>query len=129
MTFVKVCELDDLWEGEMGAFEVNEHKVLLVSPEGGEICAFQGICPHQQIPLIDGHFDGKLVTCKAHQWVFDGTTGKGVGPAYVDKVARVGIRVGDLLERAVPRHRRAAGRGGTTRGVRDTGARGVHRGA
>ena len=27
-----------------------------------------------------------------------GTTGKGVGPAYVDKVARVGIRAGDLLE-------------------------------
>ena len=27
-----------------------------------------------------------------------GTTGKGVGPAYVDKVARVGIRVGELLE-------------------------------
>ncbi len=26
-----------------------------------------------------------------------GTTGKGVGPAYVDKVARLGIRVGDLL--------------------------------
>ena len=27
-----------------------------------------------------------------------GTTGKGVGPAYMDKAARVGIRVGDLLE-------------------------------
>lgn len=27
-----------------------------------------------------------------------GTTGKGVGPAYADKVARIGIRVGDLLE-------------------------------
>ncbi len=27
-----------------------------------------------------------------------GTTGKGVGPAYADKVSRVGIRVGDLLE-------------------------------
>ena len=27
-----------------------------------------------------------------------GTTGRGVGPAYVDKVARSGIRVGDLLE-------------------------------
>ena len=26
-----------------------------------------------------------------------GTTGKGIGPAYVDKMARVGIRVGDLL--------------------------------
>ena len=27
-----------------------------------------------------------------------GTTGRGVGPAYVDKVARSGIRIGDLLE-------------------------------
>ena len=27
-----------------------------------------------------------------------GTTGKGVGPAYVDKAARVGIRMGDLLD-------------------------------
>jgi adenylosuccinate synthase len=29
-----------------------------------------------------------------------GTTGKGVGPAYVDKAARLGIRVGDLLDEA-----------------------------
>jgi len=28
-----------------------------------------------------------------------GTTGKGIGPAYADKVARVGIRVGDLLDK------------------------------
>jgi len=27
-----------------------------------------------------------------------GTTGRGIGPTYVDKVARVGIRVGDLLD-------------------------------
>ena len=27
-----------------------------------------------------------------------GTTGKGIGPAYVDKTARAGIRVGDLLD-------------------------------
>lgn len=27
-----------------------------------------------------------------------GTTGKGIGPAYVDKVARTGIRMGDLLD-------------------------------
>ncbi len=26
-----------------------------------------------------------------------GTTGKGIGPAYVDKMARIGIRVGDLI--------------------------------
>jgi len=27
-----------------------------------------------------------------------GTTGRGIGPAYEDKVARIGIRVGDLYE-------------------------------
>ncbi|MDE2765368.1 MAG: adenylosuccinate synthetase, partial [Chloroflexota bacterium] len=29
-----------------------------------------------------------------------GTTGRGIGPAYVDKAARVGVRVGDLLDEA-----------------------------
>ena len=29
-----------------------------------------------------------------------GTTGRGIGPAYVDKAARVGIRIGDLLDPA-----------------------------
>lgn len=81
MAFVKVCKLDDLWEGEMQAFEVNGHEVLLVSPEGGEIRAFQGICPHQDIPLVEGKFDGKVVICRAHQWVFDGRTGHGINPA------------------------------------------------
>ncbi|MBI2877886.1 MAG: adenylosuccinate synthase [Candidatus Tectomicrobia bacterium] len=30
-----------------------------------------------------------------------GTTGRGIGPAYADKMARVGIRVGDLLDEAL----------------------------
>src|SRR5438105_13627370 len=34
-----------------------------------------------------------------------GTTGKGVGPAYVDKAARVGIRMADLLNEALFREK------------------------
>ncbi|HUT68384.1 MAG TPA: adenylosuccinate synthase [Dehalococcoidales bacterium] len=34
-----------------------------------------------------------------------GTTRKGIGPAYADKVARIGIRVGDLLDKEVLRER------------------------
>jgi adenylosuccinate synthase len=34
-----------------------------------------------------------------------GTTGRGVGPAYADKAARLGIRVGDLLDEAVLREK------------------------
>ncbi|HNP30191.1 MAG TPA: adenylosuccinate synthase, partial [Nitrospirales bacterium] len=34
-----------------------------------------------------------------------GTTGRGIGPAYVDKMARVGIRIGDLLNPDVLRQK------------------------
>ncbi|MEK6815456.1 MAG: adenylosuccinate synthase [Nitrospirota bacterium] len=37
-----------------------------------------------------------------------GTTGRGIGPAYVDKMARVGLRVGDLLNPRRFRQRLAA---------------------
>ncbi|KUR76757.1 Rieske 2Fe-2S domain-containing protein [Novosphingobium sp. Fuku2-ISO-50] len=79
-TFTKVCTLDDVWEGEMETFTVNGHEILLVCAPGGEISAFQGICPHQDIPLVEGKFDGKTLICRAHLWQFDVTDGKGINP-------------------------------------------------
>ncbi|NMM28282.1 MAG: Rieske 2Fe-2S domain-containing protein [Glaciimonas sp.] len=81
MTFKKVCTLDDLWEGEMESFEVNGLDILLVCAAGGVIKAFQGMCPHQDIPLAEGKFDGKTVICRAHLWQFDACSGKGINPA------------------------------------------------
>ena len=80
MSFTKVCSLDDLLEGEMEAFTVNQQEILLVCAEGGEVKAFQGICPHQDIPLVDGKFDGTKIICRAHLWQFDACTGKGINP-------------------------------------------------
>lgn len=80
MTFHKVCTLDDVWEGEMTEVEIGEHEVLLVGVEGGEVRAFQAVCPHQDIPLCEGKFDGKVLTCRAHQWTFDARTGRGINP-------------------------------------------------
>ena len=80
MSFTKVCSLDDLWEGEMEAFTVNQQEILLVCAEGGEVKAFQGICPHQDIPLVDGKFDGTKIICRAHLWQFDAGTGQGINP-------------------------------------------------
>jgi len=37
-----------------------------------------------------------------------GTTGRGIGPAYVDKMARIGIRVGDLLDAGIFREKLTA---------------------
>ena len=80
MSFTKVCTLDDLWEGEMESFTVNGQEIVLVCAEGGQIKAFQGICPHQDIPLVEGQFDGKKLICRAHLWQFDAGTGKGINP-------------------------------------------------
>ena len=38
-----------------------------------------------------------------------GTTGRGIGPCYVDKVGRVGIKIGDLLDEAVLKDKLQAG--------------------
>jgi toluene monooxygenase system ferredoxin subunit len=80
MGFTKVCTVDELWEGEMQSFSVDGQDILLVCAEGGAIKAFQGICPHQDIPLVEGKFDGKRVICRAHLWQFDAETGKGINP-------------------------------------------------
>ncbi len=81
MSFTKVCTVDDLWEGEMEAFSVNGHEVLLVCAEGGAVKAFQGMCPHQDISLAEGKFDGEKIICRAHLWQFAACNGKGINPA------------------------------------------------
>lgn len=80
MAFQKACTLDEVWEGEMTEVEIGEHVVLLVGIEGGGVRAFQGMCPHQDIPLCEGKFDGKVLMCRAHQWTFEASTGKGINP-------------------------------------------------
>jgi toluene monooxygenase system ferredoxin subunit len=80
MAFKFLCPLDELWEGEMEARELEGQEVLLVWPTDGELIAYQPLCPHQEVALIDGKFDGKTLICRAHNWVFDACTGKGINP-------------------------------------------------
>ncbi|KAB0583924.1 Rieske 2Fe-2S domain-containing protein [Ideonella dechloratans] len=80
MSFQKVCTLDEVWEGEMTEVEVGGHVIVLLGMDGGEVRAFQGVCPHQDIPLCEGKFDGKVLMCRAHQWTFDAQTGAGINP-------------------------------------------------
>ncbi len=82
MAFEKICTLDDIWEGDMASFETGDvTEVLLVYANGGELRAFQNICPHQHFELIEGKLDDNVLTCRAHLWQFDVHTGKGINPA------------------------------------------------
>lgn len=80
MAFQKLCMLDDIWEGDMASFDIGDTEILLAWPTGGELKAFQGLCPHQDISLAEGKFSGKVVMCRAHQWTFDATNGSGINP-------------------------------------------------
>jgi|TARA_B100001540_G_scaffold298984_1_gene302995 toluene monooxygenase system ferredoxin subunit len=80
LQFQKVCEVDDVWEGEMELFDVNGNEVLIVHSPGMEIRAFSPICPHQEFSLFDGELENCVLTCSAHLWQFDVRTGEGVNP-------------------------------------------------
>ena len=56
--------------------------VVIFHRPGGELRAFQGMCPHQEILLADGHidFDAGTITCPAHEWQFSMENGKGINP-------------------------------------------------
>jgi toluene monooxygenase system ferredoxin subunit len=97
--WIAIASLDDLWEGEMTDVRVGNDLILLVHLSGGDIRAYQGYCPHQKTALADGTMDRCILTCAAHSWQFDLSTGEGVNPKscrldrYVLKIEGAGISV------------------------------------
>ena len=82
MGFQKVCDLDELWEGDMDVFDVGDKEILLVHLEGGKVVATQNICPHQNFELVEGSVSGTILTRKAHLWQFDLNVCKGINPKH-----------------------------------------------
>ena len=65
----------------MDVFGVGGQEVLIVRVEGGEVKAYDPICPHQEFPLIEGDLDENcILTCSAHLWQFSAVSGDGVNP-------------------------------------------------
>ena len=83
VAWVKATTLDDLWEGDFVDAEVDGEVILILHKLGGELRAFQGMCPHQEILLADGQIDFErgTITCPAHEWQFGLDNGKGINPS------------------------------------------------
>ncbi len=92
MSFIKVCTLDDVWEGDMESFDVDGTSVLIVNLGEDNVQAVQSRCPHQDVDLSEGELCDKVLTCKMHLWQFDVCSGKGVNPSHA-KIAQYPVRI------------------------------------
>lgn len=54
---------------------------VLVAQSGGEYFACQALCPHQDVALAEGLYDGTVLTCHQHLWQWNIRTGLPVGLA------------------------------------------------
>ncbi len=109
--YVAVAAEDELWDGEMESYDVDGAEILLVRLDG-QYHAYDGRCPHQSQPLVDGTLEGASLTCSAHEWMFDIHTGRGINPR-TSALARHDVRIvaGVVLVSRIPSARRAARRG------------------
>ncbi len=104
LRWVDVADVDEVWEGDLLDFDVEGEEVMIAHLLGGELKAFQGMCPHQEIALVDGEWDAdnSELTCGGHAWVFDLRNGKGVNPSDC-QLFSFPVRVsGDKIQVAIP---------------------------
>jgi toluene monooxygenase system ferredoxin subunit len=80
MSWQRVCSLDDVWEGDMGAFDVMGVRLLVVGVGPGEVRVYDARCPHQGWPLEAGTLAEGTLTCRQHRWRFDVKSGTGINP-------------------------------------------------
>jgi len=68
MTRQFVCHLEDVPKGTMKTFELEGEKKILIINADQNVFACQGVCPHQDVCLEEGLFDGEVLTCHQHLW-------------------------------------------------------------
>jgi toluene monooxygenase system ferredoxin subunit len=81
MTKTLVCKASDVPVNEMRRFDLPDGQQVLVANAEGQLYAYPAMCPHQDVDLGDGFFDGKTLTCHQHLWQWDVHTGSAVGLA------------------------------------------------
>ena len=81
MNPTRLCSASDIPPNGMKSYDTAIGVKVLVVNAGGTFYAYQGLCPHQDVCLDEGFFDGSTLTCHQHLWQWDITTGEAVGLA------------------------------------------------
>ena len=81
MTNRFVCKVADVPQNGLKEVEAEGGLKLLVASSGGEFFGYQAQCPHQDVALCEGLYDGTVLTCHMHLWQWDIRTGAPIGIA------------------------------------------------
>lgn len=76
-----VCRIEDCPRDGLKAFAVEGGPTVLVATSGDEVYGFQAMCPHMDVALEEGFYDGAVITCHQHLWQWDVRTGAPLGQA------------------------------------------------
>jgi toluene monooxygenase system ferredoxin subunit len=93
MAYTKALPRDELWIGEMRSCNIAGRRVLLVGLPNG-VCAYEDRCAHLGIPLSDGTLRDGVITCSAHGFQYDASTGLGINPKNT-RLAQFPVRIED----------------------------------
>ena len=80
VSFLDALDESELWVGELRQVRLPCGRVLLLRTDAG-VFAYEDRCPHLGLPLSAGTLEGDTLTCSAHQFQFDATTGQGKNPS------------------------------------------------
>lgn len=80
MSFVQTLPVSDVPEGQMCGIGIEDTNVLLIH-QGGVVYAYEDKCAHKAVALSEGILANGVLTCHAHFWQYDPTTGKTIEPA------------------------------------------------
>jgi len=81
MTRKLICKIAEIPANGLKECEAEGGLKLLVANSGNEYFAVQAMCPHQDVALCEGLFDGSVLTCHQHLWQWDIRTGAPMGLA------------------------------------------------
>jgi len=76
-----LCKASDIPQDGMKQFDLDSGSKVLVLRSGDGYFAYDAICPHQEVELCEGFYDGCVLTCHQHLWQWDVKTGDMMGLA------------------------------------------------
>lgn len=76
-----ICKRADVPDNGLKECDMQGGLKVLVANSGGEYFACQATCPHQDVALCEGLYDGAVLTCHQHLWQWDIRTGAAIGLA------------------------------------------------